>query len=193
VGRIAVLAVAIVIAATGVAYAAGTITGSSIKDGTLTGKDVKNHSLTPKDFKGSVRGKRGRTGPPGAQGPIGPRGATGPAGPSGLSGLNTVSGVLTVDAGGIDGGTVSCPAGQRVVSGGFANEYGVVFVNAPNEDRTGWVVALDNSAGPDPAELDAYALCAGAGKAVAAKAPSRKLAPIRGRHYRRLLAKREAS
>ena len=60
----------------GTAYAAATVTGSSIKDGTITGKDVTNRSLGAEDLSSPRRqlpwpaapARRVRPGPPEPQG-----------------------------------------------------------------------------------------------------------------------------
>jgi hypothetical protein len=163
---------ALVIAMTGSAVGASLITGKQIKNNTITGKDVKNKSLTKADFKGSVRGATGPQGPPGATG------ATGPAGPSDLAALTDNFGTLTVDAGQVDGGTMPCDAGQKIISGGF--EYtapdgkGRIVVSEANETLDGWIVVLDNSESTEAATLGADALCAAAGKAVATPARAHK-------------------
>jgi hypothetical protein len=68
-----------------------------------------------------AKGDKGDTGATGPAGPAGPQGATGPQGPAGTAGLNGSS-VITV-AGGTTSGdkqfTVSCPAGDFALSGGF--------------------------------------------------------------------------
>ncbi|WP_309650646.1 hypothetical protein [Nocardioides sp.] len=43
--------VALVVALSGTAYAAATITGADVKDGTLAGRDVRNNTLTTKDVR----------------------------------------------------------------------------------------------------------------------------------------------
>ena len=185
--KITFLAAVALVALAGVAYAAGSITGKSIKDNSITGKDIKNKSLTRKDFKGSVRGPQGDRGP---TGPAGPAGAQGPPGPSTLSTLSPVFGSITIAADDFDGGTVVCPSGQRVVSGGFfADGNDVeVFLSEANDDRTGWVVAADNLGSANPAELEGVAYCAGSGQAVAARMTTRKLKPLRGRALRKVKA-----
>jgi hypothetical protein len=174
----------------GVAFAAGSITSRDIKDSTITGKDVKNKSLTRKDFKGSVRGPRGDSGPQGARGAQGPQGPQGPAGPSALSTLTPVFGSVTIPAGGSDGGTVPCPSGQRVVSGGFfvdGND-AEVFESEANDARTGWAVAADNAGSATTADLEGVAYCAGAGQAVAARVTRKHLKPLTGRALRNFKA-----
>ena len=52
-------------------------------------------------------------------------------------------GSITIAVDDLDGGTVVCPSGKRVVSGGFfvdGNDV-EVFLSEANDDRTGWVVA----------------------------------------------------
>ena len=163
---------ALVIAMTGSAVGASLITGKQIKNSSITGKDVKNKSLTKSDFKGSVRGARGLTG---AQGPPG---ATGAPGPSAVSNLTDSFGTITVDAGQVDGGTLPCDDGQKIVSGGF--EYtapdgkGRIVASEASETLDGWVVVLDNSESTEPATLGADALCAGTGQAVGAPTRAHK-------------------
>jgi hypothetical protein len=157
---------ALMLAMTGSAVGARLITGKQIKNSSITGKDVKNKSLTKSDFRGSVRGPRGLTG---AQGPPG---ATGAPGPSAVSNLTDTFGTITVAAGDVDGGTLPCDDGQKVVSGGF--EYtapdgkGRIVASEASETLDGWVVVLDNSESTEPATLGADALCAGTGQAVGA-------------------------
>ena len=172
--RVAFATLVLMVAIAGAAVAAGTITGASIKDNSLTGKDIKNHSLSRVDFKGSVRG------------PAGPAGPVGPAGPSALSKLTTVSGGGPVQPMTAAGGTITCPPGMRVVSGGYSSDGGIVFISRPSDDNQGWSVALANP-GDTPVNLTGYASCAGAGQAVAAKAPARWLTPT-GRFARQIAA-----
>ena len=163
---------ALVLAMTGSAVGASLITGKQIKNSSITGKDVKNKSLTKSDFKGSVRGARGLTG---AQGPPG---APGAPGPSAVSNLTDSFGTITVDAGQVDGGTLPCDDGQKIVSGGF--EYtapdgkGRIVASEASETLDGWVVVLDNSESTEPATLGADALCAGTGQAVGAPTRAHK-------------------
>ena len=163
---------ALVIAMTGSAVGARLITGKQIKNSSITGKDVKNKSLTKSDFRGSVRGPRGLTG---AQGPPG---ATGAPGPSALSNLTDTFGTITVGAGQVDGGTLPCDDGQKIVSGGF--EYtapdgkGRIVASEASETLDGWVVVLDNSESTEAATLGADALCAGTGQAVGAPTRAHK-------------------
>ncbi len=186
--RIMTIAAVSTLVFAGGAYGAAKITGAQIKDGTITGADVKNRSLTPADFKGSVQG------PTGPQGPAGPTGPQGPAGPSPLSAIKAYYGQMTVAAGVVNGGFVSCLPGQRMVSGGYFTNSGVVFLNEATDDQTGWTVAVDNSGSSVQATLEAEVNCAGAGQAVAARAKNRGMHPVRdGRATRRIAERRAAS
>ena len=167
----AIVVGALVLSSVGGAVAASQITGAQIKNATITGEDVRNKSLTPSDFRGSLAGPQGPRGASGAQGPQGPAGASGTAV---VSALTVQSGALTVAPGDVDGGTVYCPAGQRVVSGGFASVSadGEVFLSIANDDRTGWIVALDNFDSYVEGDLLGEAYCAASGQAVAASPAS---------------------
>ncbi|MGH2967847.1 MAG: hypothetical protein ACRDK0_02105 [Solirubrobacteraceae bacterium] len=193
--RIVFLAVVALVAFAGVAYAAGSITGDSIKNGSITGKDIKAKSLTPKHFKGSVHGQRGPVGETGSRGAQGPAGPAGPQGPSAISGITVATGGVTIAPGDIDGGTIFCPAGQRVVSGGYfsSSADGEVFTSVANDDRTGWIIALDNFDSPVSAELDGEAYCAATGRAVAAGRPRVQSRAKSRAKLERLIARRRAA
>ena len=179
--------VALVVAMTGSAVGAAFITGSDVKNNSLTGKDVKNKSLTKKDFKGSVRGPRGLPGAPGAPGATG---ATGPPGPSDLSTLTDRFGTRDVAPGAVDGGTIPCPDGMKIVSGG--GEFittpgkGAIVISEANDTLDGWIVVGDNTNSAEAGTLGADALCAGAGKAVATPARAKLR---RTEEVRRLIAR----
>lgn len=133
-----------------------------MKNSSLTGKDVKNKSLTGADFRGSVRGPRGFQGPQGAQGPAGPTAV----------GQITVVRSPQVAYGPSDIVQIAiafCPAGQRVISGGGVNiaDEELAMTEAAS-DRSSWaVIGVDLTA--DGGEyVQAQALCAPAGQAVAA-------------------------
>ena len=148
----------------GSAYAAATITGKDIKNSSITGKDVKRKSLTKKHFRGSVRGA------PGAPGAIGPQG---PAGPSVLGQLTVVRSpqVFFGPSDFAQSATAFCPPGFRVVSGGgFSISDEQVAASLATGDRSGWgVIGIDQA--PTGGEyVQAQALCAPAGQAVAAAA-----------------------
>jgi len=162
--RILFLAVVALVAFSGIAYAAGSITGRDIKNSTITGKDVKNKSLSAADFKGSVRGARG---PAGATGPAGPQG---PAGPINAAGLTRVVADAVIAPGGIGHATAFCPSGQQVVESQFesASADGEVFYVSDFGLRNGVSVGLDNFDSSVEGDVTAIAYCAPAGSAVIA-------------------------
>ena len=135
----------------GTAFAAVTVTGSSIKDGTITGRDVKNGSLGAEELSakavGSLTGRpgpAGPAGPAGTAGPMGPRGETGakgdrgatgpqglpgaqgpagPTGPSGISGWQYVAKRMWSDLSSNKwiSDTVTCPSGKKALGGGVSS------------------------------------------------------------------------
>ena len=161
--------IAVVLAATGSAVAASKITSAQIKDGTITGKDVKNDSLTLSDLSaGAVNDLAG------VPGPAGPAGPQGPAGPSAVARLAPTTLSFTVPGGSdvystIKSLTVTCPAGQRVISGGWSTSSGVAFVDK-TYDGASWSVGIDNYGSSVSASVQLTALCAPAGVAVASSA-----------------------
>jgi len=182
--------IAIVIACTGSAVAGSIITGKQIKNSSITGVDVKNESLSGDDLKAASIGPaelsdgvnndiataKSRPLTPGPAGPQGPAGPAGPAGPSDLSGITVVSSAQ-VPFGPTDvvmGATAFCPAGQKVVSGGgvsISDEE--LAASAPNADRSGWFVIGVDLVDNGNEYVQAQALCAASGKAVAARSTSR--------------------
>jgi hypothetical protein len=158
--------VAVVLASTGSAVAAGLITGKQVKDSSLTGKDIKNKSLTPSDFSGSVQGPQGRQGVPGVPGTAGPQGIQGPAGPTAVAKLTRVRVDGSVAAGDVNGVDADCPSGQSAVSGGYVTAgTGVVF-SQDSFGGSGWSVLYDNYYGSQSAPVSAVAYCAPSNAAV---------------------------
>jgi|SRR5215218_1275985 hypothetical protein len=125
-------------------------------------------------------------------GPQGPAGAQGPAGPSSMSGITVATNGVTVAPGDVDGVVIPCPSGQRVVSGGYfsASADGEVFMSVASDDRTAWLVALDNFDSPVEGDIDGEAYCADAGQAVAARRHDTRSAK---RQLARLVARREVA
>lgn len=172
------IALILVLALTGGAYAAGKITGAQIKDGTITGKDVKDRSLSAGKLSDSaMREMAGDTGPAGPAGPAGsagPQGPAGPAGPSAVAKLAPTTGSFSVP-GGTDPNTsilvmtVQCPAGQRVISGGWFSDNGIAFADK-TYDGASWSVGIDNYGSSSSADGTLTALCTPAGVAVASSA-----------------------
>ena len=78
------------------------------------------------------RGLRGPTGAAGAAGAAGPNGTTGPTGPTGSSGVvgaHEVFALGELDSTDVKSVSVSCPAGERALGGGF--NIGKVEPNPP--------------------------------------------------------------
>jgi hypothetical protein len=132
-----------------------------------------------KALKGKV-GSAGPQGPMGQQGPAGPAGATGPQGPAGpvnLSGIRSVEGpVVEVPTGTVEGATAFCPAGTRAISGGGSGGISGIDVSEVETGREDWFIIIANKTGIT-VKIHAEALCAGAGQAVAARAPSHARGP----------------
>jgi hypothetical protein len=116
------------------------------------------------------QGPAGLAGPQGAQGPLGPAGpagAAGPLGPQGPTGSAGISGyeVVTVEVQNAFGNMgeivqAHCPAGKKVIGGGYKVDpmVGRVQRNFPDDDNT-WYVWIDNLGGNTPI-VGAYAICA---------------------------------
>jgi hypothetical protein len=161
----------LVFAVSGSAYAASKITGRQVKDSSLTGADIRNGSLNTADFSGAARSSlRGPQGPAGSQGPAG---IQGPAGPSAVAAAVPVTSAQVSFTPDSYAQTVTafCPAGQRVVSGGGASiSFEGLSASQANASRTGWFVvgATDDPTFPGQF-VQAYAICAPANSAVAAR------------------------
>lgn len=143
----------------------GAISGCySKKDGTLRVIDAS--SATCKTGEAALtwnqtgpqgpKGDPGPQGPKGDQGPQGPQGPKGDMGPIGLQGVpgpqgpqGTITGPGYVEAfanSGFEGmpltwveATATCPAGKRVISGGFDKSDVDVWESRPVADLSGWI------------------------------------------------------
>jgi len=113
------------------------------------------------------RGPRGFRGPRGRTGPQGPRGPAGPAGPTGIATITAVDGptVAQCASGGgacqVAQSDAVCPAGLRVVGGGFASAtIDNITLFAASTSSTTYSVVAENlyTAGNS---IKAQALCAG--------------------------------
>jgi hypothetical protein len=105
-------------------------------------------------------------------------------------------GGVTVAAHNAGGGVILCPPGQRVISGGYVAiaADGEVYASIATDDRTGWLLVLDNLDSSVPGELDGEAYCAAAGQAVAASPDARARSEARAQAMiDRLVAERKAS
>ena len=174
-------AATIIVAAAAVfVLAGGTATAAKL----VTGKQIKNGSIGMSDL--SSKAKRALKG---NAGPRGPQGVPGPPGPT-VVGQSTIVQSAQVPFGPTDivqYAIAYCPAGHRVVSGGgvsISDEQ--LAASMPTAARDGWgVIGIDLS--DDGGEyVEAYAICAPAGQAMAARAGSRAAAE---RAFSRLAAK----
>jgi hypothetical protein len=103
-------------------------------------------------------GAKGDKGDPGAPGAPGAKGDTGPQGPPGVSGYTVVSISATIPAGQGAAGTLACPAGKKVLGGGWDAGAFVTPPNtsAPSSDGSGWAGSItNNTGGPLPVTLSA--------------------------------------
>jgi hypothetical protein len=166
---IAVLGLVLALGIGGTATAAKLITSKDIKNGTIKTADLS------KSAKRSLKGNSGLRGATGAQGPQGAQGAQGPAGPSVVGQSVVVSSPQVLFGDEIVQMAVAfCPPGHRVVSGGGASiSDEQIAVTRPTDDRSGWgVIGVDLYEGASD-YVQATAICAPAGQAVAASAGSK--------------------
>jgi len=118
------------------------------------------------------QGPAGPQGATGAQGPAGPQGPMGPQGPPGVSGLQYVTGPsLTLLKQTTGTFTATCPAGLKVLSGGFsttvpagstAGAFDIRIFVSTFSGNNAWTVTAKNGASGNNASLvlTAYAVCA---------------------------------
>ena len=152
---------------------ANAVTSGKVQDGALLRRDFR-----PGQLPAGARGPAGATGPTGAQGAGGAQGpqgiqglagATGPQGTPGgfdLSKLSYVTGqtlpVAPTTTGLIVGTETDCPAGDKVVSGGFtilSNATVRVVTSMSNSAGSGWIVEMMNTSG-SPVDVRVTAVCA---------------------------------
>jgi hypothetical protein len=150
---------ALVVALGGTATAARTLIGSNdIANGAIKARHIAPNAVALTKIAPAARAAlRGRNGAPGP---------AGPAGPAGAFDLNKISRVVgaetAVPPGQLGSAVVTCPAGHKVVGGGFATAGfdQTIFASAPSIDGTSWVVLLDNfNATVTTLTGAAYALC----------------------------------
>ena len=112
-----------------------------------------------------LAGPQGSQGPLGAAGPAGtagPSGAQGPTGPAGISGYEVVTVQVEHPFESFDEIVVAhCPAGKKVIGGGYKLDpmVGRVQRNNPDSGNDGWYLWIDNLALNTPT-VAAYAICA---------------------------------
>jgi len=108
-----------------------------------TGPQGPKGDSGPQGPKGD-QGAQGAQGPKGDIGPTGltgPPGAQGPQGPAWLPGVQVVQNVSEI----VDGPqeltvVATCPAGKKVISGGYTLRGGNVVASVPLADLSGWSV-----------------------------------------------------
>jgi hypothetical protein len=109
-------------------------------------------------------GAAGAAGPAGPAGPAGAAGASGPTGPAGgfdASKMHwTPAGITNVGAGSSGTKSVSCPAGQQLISGGYNTGYIWYVVYDAPVDTGSWRVTLYNPSGGTQS-FQAQVLCYG--------------------------------
>jgi hypothetical protein len=167
---IAALVAAMVSATAATATATGLITGKQIKNGSIGLVDLSGSA------KRSLKGQRGPVGPQGPQGIPGLNGLNGAQGAQGIQGIPggfdpakvtyVFGSVVTVAPGTSDVSTALCPAGSKVIGGGFYSDAwldGGLYVTdqGPLTDGTGWSIDFYNSVNAlGNAFIQAYAVCA---------------------------------
>ena len=108
------------------------------------------------------QGPQGPVGLAGPAGPAGPAGGQGPTGPAGISGYEVV--IAEVEHAFITFDEIvvaHCPAGKKVIGGGYKLDpmVGRVQRNNPDAGNDGWYVWIDNLALQTPT-VASYAICA---------------------------------
>jgi hypothetical protein len=108
--------------------------------------------------------KRGPRGPRGHRGAQGPPGPTGPQGPAGFNSITTVKGPTVFLApfpenGAVGTSTASCPAGTRVISGGWQG-LGILATVGYSAGAGGiWSVIATNNDEFEGTSFNAFAVC----------------------------------
>ncbi|MGE4427606.1 MAG: hypothetical protein AB7G37_14235 [Solirubrobacteraceae bacterium] len=145
------------------------VTGSRVASNAITSSKVKDGSLLAQDFKaGELSG--GAPGPAGPQGPQGEKGDKGEKGDPGAPGANGTNGVsgyqlvtgpaVNVAAGDSAQATAACPAGKRVLGGGYTvgASTGVNMNRSGPSSVTTWYVRVTNTTG-GAKSINAQAIC----------------------------------
>jgi len=131
------------------------VTGLKVKDGTLTASDFAVGQL-PAGPQGP-KGDAGAAGAQGAKGDKGDPGLPGAAGAPGVSGYVVVMSPAVYITGTGGHATADCPAGKKVVGGGFSTVNGSVYASGAKADGSGWLVAA--LPGGQTTTLVAQAIC----------------------------------
>jgi hypothetical protein len=152
--------IALFVALTGSAIAAGIVPHARLADKAKTA----NNALKLQGKTAAQVAAKAPRGPDGAVGPAGPAGATGPTGPALASAAALVvykTAPWSLAANGEADFTVTCDAGQKAISGGFDNPVGVAFPfdTRPTTDGASWKLYLGNLSTTAPASGTLYAIC----------------------------------
>jgi Collagen triple helix repeat (20 copies) len=125
----------------------GAVTGLKVKDGTLTASDFAAGQLPagPQGAKGDP-GAQGPKGDKGDQGATGGAGPAGPAGPAGLSGYEVITGPMGHVTNGKALAAADCPAGKKVIGGGFSGVGAEIIASGAKPDGSGWTVYANTNA-----------------------------------------------
>jgi hypothetical protein len=184
---------ALFVSLSGGAYATSQalIGSAQIKNGSIQLADISGKAKKALRGKRGARGPAGPVGATGAIGPTGATGATGPPGPQGPAGANGTQGPQGVQGppGGFDPNKVSyvsgpevvvppttdpadpsvgasvaaCPAGTKVIGGGFfwiyGDDFATVEASQPLDDGSGWFAGILNPHPSAEASVQAFAVC----------------------------------
>jgi Collagen triple helix repeat (20 copies) len=105
------------------------------------------------------QGAPGPAGTPGPQGASGPQGQPGTPGPAGVAGYEITSTHQTLSLNGSIDVTATCPAGKRVIGGGYVAPSVLDTASSSRpEGDTGWRVEFKSNGGNGDASV--YAICA---------------------------------
>ena len=104
-------------------------------------------------------GAPGPAGTPGPQGATGPQGQPGTPGPAGVAGYEIINTHETLPLNGSIEVTATCPAGKRVIAGGYVapSVLDTASSSRPEDDK-GWRVEFKSIGGNGEASV--YAICA---------------------------------
>ena len=144
---VSLVALAVALSGPAVAATEALITGAQIKDKSIGLNDISNTAIA------KLRGQRGPQGPDGPEGPQGAPGANGgfdPAKVVVVQGNEAFIGAYSVAS-----STAACPAGTKVLGGGFTGTADP-FISAPSGEA--WHVAGSTSFSAG-ARIKAYAIC----------------------------------